>query len=356
MNNRSLSRKHSVAGALIACVLTGAAWHLLFVDSREEATNDAFIAADFTLLAPKVAGFVDEVLVDDNQRVEAGQLLVRLDDRDYQTALASAEGGLLKAQASLENATATLERQDLLIEQARASVSVDEAELVFARHELQRYQHLAQSGAGTLQNAQQAQNRIDTAQARLAQDKAALGAAHKQTDVLLALRLAAQGSLQAAQAKVQQAQLDLSHTRIAAPVAGVIGRREVRVGNYARSGETLLAIVPLSDAYTLANFQENQLTEVRPGLPVRIDVDMFPGQTLRGHVASLAPATGATFATVSPDNATGNFTKVVQRIPVKVLFDQGQTLLGQLRVGMSAVATISLHEDTPPAALPEHAR
>ncbi|MCY1348223.1 putative multidrug resistance protein EmrK [compost metagenome] len=339
--NASRSTKPIVLGttALLAGLLAWGAWHLLR-DATAQSTNDAFVSADFTLVAPKVPGFLSEVLVEDNQRVTAGQLLARIDDRDYRAAVDGARAEVASAEAQLANVQATLERQEALIAQAGASLQANRAEVRFAEHELQRYRRLVDRGAGTLQNAQQAQSRFDTAQARQTEQGAGLVAVRKQSEVLVARRDAAGAALQRARANLARAELDLSHTELRAPLEGMVGRRALRTGAYVKPGDVLLAVVPLERAYVVANFQETQLTHVRPGQPVQVGVDTFPGEVLRGHVESIAPATGVTFAAIAPDNATGNFTKVVQRIPVKIVLEPGQPLIGHLRVGMSVDASI----------------
>ncbi|BBP81793.1 secretion protein [Pseudomonas sp. Pc102] len=335
------NRTPLIVGALLAGagLIAWSAWHFT-AGSGGEGTNDAFVQADFTLVAPKVSGFIGEVLVEDNQPVTAGQLLARIDDRDYRAARSGARAAVASAEARLANARATLERQDALIRQAEATVEADRAEMAFARHELERYQHLAGQGAGTLQSAQQARSRFDTRRARQAEHAAALSATRKQTDILAAQRDAAQAALEQARAGLERAELDLSHTELRAPMDGTIGRRAVRVGAFVSPGQALLAVVPLARAYVVANFQETQLTHMRPGQAVQVTVDSFPGEVLQGHVDSIAPATGVTFAAIAPDNATGNFTKVVQRIPVKVRLDEGQPLAARLRVGMSVEADV----------------
>ncbi|MDF2490974.1 MAG: oxidoreductase, partial [Pseudomonas sp.] len=227
-----------------------------------------------------------------------------------------------------------------------AAVSAAQAETAFASHEVARYSRLAEQGAGTVQNAQQARSRVDQAKARLANTQAALLAARKQVDILDAQVASADGQLKRAEAGVERANLDLSYTRIVAPVDGMVGERALRLGAYVNPGARLLSVVPLNQAYVVGNFQETQLTHVQPGQPVSISVDTFSGETLHGHVESIAPATGVTFAAVKPDNATGNFTKVVQRIPVKIVFDADQPLRDRLRVGMSVEAVIDTQGDT----------
>ncbi|SDI75383.1 membrane fusion protein, multidrug efflux system [Pseudomonas delhiensis] len=332
------------ASLLLAAVvlLAALAWLLLRLlgPEREQSTDDAYVHADFTLVAPKVAGTVESVRVEDNQPVKAGQLLARIDARDYRAALAAAEADLLSARARLRHVGADLERQQAVIAQSAAQVEADQASQRFARQELERYQSLASRGAGTLQNAQQARSRLDNAQAALDKARAAHLAARKQLEVLQAQQMEAQSAVQRTQAQLEQAQLNLSYCEIRAPFDGMVGRRGVRVGAYVTPGSPLLAVVPLQQAYVVGNFQETQLTEVRPGQAVSVRVDTFPGAVLRGHVDSIAPATGLSFAPIAPDNATGNFTKVVQRIPVKIVLEPDQALLAHLRVGMSVVASI----------------
>lgn len=327
------------AGMLALAVLYGL-WRIVFASSAQQSTNDAYVSADFTLIAPKVAGFIGEVLVEDNQPVKAGQLLARIDAQDYQASLQAAHASVATAQAQQLNAQAMLQRQRSLIEQAKATVDADLAQVEFAEHELLRYQHLAGQGAGTLQNSQQAKNRSQTARAQLAQHKAALEAARQQTQVLAAQHTAAEASVHYAQALQARAELELSYTQLVAPFDGVVGRRSVRKGAYVKPGDTLLAVVPVAKAYVVANFLEHQMTHMSPGQRVTVSVDTFPGELLHGTVDSIAPATGVTFAAIAPDNATGNFTKVVQRIPVKITLDPQQPLTQQLRLGMSVDASV----------------
>lgn len=340
----TISSKQKLTGATAAVLAVGVLVYLLapgvFGKKPQQSTNDAFVSADFTLVAPRVAGFIKEVLVEDNQRVQAGQLLALIDDRDFRAAAQAADADTLVARAQLQNARATLERQASVIAQAQATVVAAKAEQAFAEHELNRYNHLAGVGAGTVQNAQQARTRIDQAGARLANATAVLAAERKQVEILTAQRDAAEGGLKRAQAALEMASFQLSYTRIVAPVDGMVGERAVRVGAYVTPGSKILAVVPLAQAYVLGNFQETQLTDVQPGQDVVVHVDSLGGEALTGRVESIAPATGVTFAAVKPDNATGNFTKVVQRIPVKIILDPGQPLAQRLRVGMSVEASI----------------
>ena len=343
----TISSKQKLTGATAAVLAVGVLVYLLapevFGKKPQQSTNDAFVSADFTLVAPRVAGFIKEVLVEDNQRVQAGQLLALIDDRDFRAAAQAADADTLVARAQLQNARATLERQASVIAQAQATVVAAKAEQAFAEHELNRYNHLAGVGAGTVQNAQQARTRIDQAGARLANATAVLAAERKQVEILTAQRDAAEGGLKRAQAALEMASFQLSYTRIVAPVDGMVGERAVRVGAYVTPGSKILAVVPLAQAYVLGNFQETQLTDVQPGQDVVVRVDSLGGEALTGRVQSIAPATGVTFAAVKPDNATGNFTKVVQRIPVKILLEPGQAHIHRLRVGMSVEASVNTH-------------
>lgn len=326
-------------GALLVCTAAYGSVRL-FSTPALQTTNDAFVAADVTVLTPKVGGIITAVLVADNQRVRTGDPVLRIDDRDYRAALAAAQAGVANARAAIDNAAATLARQRFLIAQAEATVTADAADLVLARSELQRAMRLAGQGAGTTQNVQQAQAKHDALVARMAQDRAAAGAAGEQRTVLLAQLAVAHAQLRNAEAAQQRAELDLDHTELRAPQDGVIARRSARVGAHVAPGTALMAVVPVQQAYIVANYLETQLARVKPGQPVTITVDGWPDAAVTGHVESIAPATGATFSAVAPDNATGNFTKVVQRVPTRITLDDDQPLRGKLRVGMSVTASI----------------
>ena len=312
-----------------------------------ETTNDAYVKADYTTIAPKVSGYIADVLVKDNERVEAGQVLARIDDRDFRAALAEAQAKVEASQAAIRNLDAQIALQQSMIEQARAQVVATRATLAFAKADAERYHDLVRTGAGTLQRSQQTQSLHDTTVAQLQRDGAALAAAEAKVAVLTTEREQAVAQRTRDEATAEQARLNLGYTTIVAPVAGTIGARSLRVGQYVAAGTQLMAVVPLDAVYVVANFKETQLTYVRSGQPVEIEIDSFPGVTLKGHVDSLAPASGLEFALLPPDNATGNFTKIVQRIPVKIVFDPS-ALNGRLRPGMSVEPSI----DTKAAARP----
>ncbi|WP_233838389.1 HlyD family secretion protein [Paraburkholderia sp. ZP32-5] len=331
-----------IAAAIIVAGLAAWAATKLLSSPNSESTNDAYVTADFTLVAPRVAGQITDVLVNDNEDVKAGQLLVRIDDRDYRAALASAEAEVAVAKASVANFDAEIARQPSLVAQARATLRSDDASIGFARANASRYQNLSDVGAGTAQEQQRASSTLAQQLAQQSHDEAALMAIEQNLDVLRAQRDKAAGALEHAQAMLEQAQLNLSYTQIRAPVDGKVGRRSARVGAIVAPGAPVLAIVPLSDAYVLANFQESQITNMRPGESVRVTVDSLPGVVIRGRIDSLAPATGVSFAPIAPDNATGNFTKVVQRVPVKITIDRGQSAASALSVGLSVEAAVAV--------------
>jgi membrane fusion protein (multidrug efflux system) len=323
----------SVAGA------GGFGYYYLTTGRYLESTNDAYVKADSTIIAPKVSGYVAEVLVADNEWVKAGQLLARIDDRDYKTALLQAQADLAASEAGVRNVKAQLELQQPLIQQQAAEVETAEANLTFAKQERARYDDLMKTGAGTVQRAQQTDAALRAQTAQLQQGKSALLAAQKRLEVLFTERDRSAALVAHARSFEHQAELNLSYTEITAPVDGTVGARSLRVGQYVQAGTQLMALVPLDQVYVVANFKETQLTHMREGQPVELHVDSFQSNKLKGHVDSLAPASGLEFALLPPDNATGNFTKIVQRVPVKIALD-GPNLRGLLRPGMSAVPTV----------------
>jgi membrane fusion protein (multidrug efflux system) len=305
-----------------------------------ETTDDAYVKADSTIVAPKVSGYLAEVLVSDNEQVKAGQLLARIDDRDFRAALDQARADVAAGDAAVHNLDAQIELQQPIIKQQAAEVDAAEANLQFAQQERTRYDELMKSGSGTVQRAQQTDAALRAQTAQLLQGKAGLAAANKKIEVLSTERAKAVAQLAHARAVEQQAALNLSYTQITAPLDGTVGARSLRVGQYVQAGTQLMAVVPLDQVYVVANFKETQLTHVRDGQPVELRVDSFHSTKLRGHVDSLSPASGLEFALLPPDNATGNFTKIVQRVPVKIVLDDA-SLKGLLRPGMSAVPTVN---------------
>ncbi|WP_394072061.1 HlyD family secretion protein [Roseixanthobacter glucoisosaccharinicivorans] len=339
--------KRLVLGIAVVGLLAGGAWYgwdYWTVGRFEVSTDDAYVKADSTIVAPKVSGYLREVLVADNQPVTAGAVLAKIDDRDYIVALHQADSNVAAAAAVVDTAKATLEQQAAVVDQARAAVTLDQANLTFAEQENDRYATLAKSGSGSVQNAQQAVSKLSIARATLERDAAALAAAQKQIATLKAQIAKAEADLTHAESLREQANLNLSYSEIVAPIDGIVGNRTLRVGQFVQAGTALMSVVPLSSVYIVANYKETQLTDVRPGQPVEIEVDSFPGHTLRGTVDSIAPASGQEFALLPPDNATGNFTKIVQRVPVRINVAADNALAGLMRPGMSVTPTIETKE------------
>ncbi len=304
-----------------------------------ETTDDAYVKADSTIIAPKVSGYIAQVLVNDNQPVTAGQLLAKIDDRDFRAAPSQAEADVAAAEAAVRNLEAQIALQQPIIEQGTADIAAAEANLKFAREEQARYDGLMKTGSGTVQRAQQTDAALRASTAQMQHAKSGLLAAERKVDVLTTQRAQAVAQRDRARAAEQQAALNLSYTAVTAPVDGTVGARSLRVGQFVQAGTQLMAVVPLDAVYVVANFKETQLTHVRSGQPVELTIDGFHGTRLRGHVDSLSPASGLEFALLPPDNATGNFTKIVQRVPVKIVLDDHK-LAGLLRPGMSAEPTV----------------
>jgi membrane fusion protein (multidrug efflux system) len=278
--------------------------------------------------------------VTDFQRVKAGDLLIQIDPADYQAQVAQAEAAVAAAQAALDNLANQIELQYATIAQAQAARLSAEAMEVEARQEQERQQSLSQTESGTRQRLEQAVAAYAKAQADVRASRAVIAAQQHQLEVLQGTRKQRAADVEAAKATLAGAKLKLGYTKIAAPFDGVVGERQVQPGDYVNIGTNLINVVPLPKVYVIANYKETQLTHVAPGQPVEITVDSFPREKLRGRVERIAPATGAQVALLPPDNATGNFTKVVQRIPVRIQFDGDQPLLARLVPGMSVVTSI----------------
>ena len=316
-------------------------WDRWASDRPLQYTDDAYIRADVSILSARISGNVLKVLVNDYQPVKAGQPLVEIDPADYEAARDAAQAAVEGAQAALTNLQNQEELQRAVIAQAEAQLVSAQAAQVEMSEEFDRQQTLVKGGiAGTEQKLQQATANLAKAQADVRSAQAAIQAQKRQLDVLIGQEGSLRANLDAARANLKTADLKLGYTKVAAPFDGIVGTRLVQVGDYVNIGTNLIAAVPIPNVYVIANFKETQLTHVAPGQPVDITVDTFPGQTLRGTVERISPASGAVFALLPPDNATGNFTKVVQRIPVRIAIDPGQALTDRLRAGMSVEAQI----------------
>lgn len=336
-----MRRALPLIGLLLLAGVAYYGWHWWTVGRFEETTDDAFLQADKVVVAPRIAGVVSSVLVADNQAVRAGDVLARIDDRDYQVALSMAVADQAKAEAGLLGAGAALAQQGAQVQVSEAGVADAQAALGFSAQEATRYHNLLQTGSGTLQRQQQTDMDLHQKLAELTKAKASLDAAEKQVDSLKALQASLAASLDGARAKVEQARLNLTYTTITAPVSGTVGDRSLRVGQVVAAGSNLLTVVPMGrDIYLVANFKETQVGDITIGQPVQFEIDAFGNHEFHGHVASFSPGTGSQFALLPPENATGNFTKIAQRVPVKIALDGSDPLLPRLRPGLSADVTV----------------
>ena len=322
----------------LALIVGGVVWWQ--GKQRWEATDNAFVQADTTEVSPQIDGYVVEVLVADNQRVEAGQVLIRLDDADARANLAQAEAELAALQAGVQNVDARAAQEQAMIASRAAAVSQAQAQADLARQQVARYGALAEKGWVSQQRIETERAGVRTAQASVAEAQAALVAEQRAAGVLGSTRTQSVATVEQARAAVNKARIALERTVIRAPVSGVVGARGVRVGQYVRPGGTILSIVPLGDTYVVANFKETQLGRLRIGQAVEIKADAFSGEPLTGHIESFAPATGSEFALIPVENATGNFTKITQRVPVRIRVDRREG--AALRPGLSVEVKVDL--------------
>lgn len=305
-----------------------------------EETNDAFIQADSVTVAPKIAGYVEQVLVRDNQDVTQGQPLVRIDPRDYRAQAQQYQAQIDVAAANADNVRAMIGEQDAAIAQAQAQLASAAEDARFAAQEAARYVPLAASGAETREKLSNLRNQAATAANRVAAQRAALLTAQRRVGSLRAQIRQADAQGEAARAQLSAASVNVGSTILRASIAGRIGDRSVRAGQFVQAGTRLLSVVPLSSLYIVANFKETQIGLMRPGQPVSIAVDALNGTDLRGHVESISPGTGAQFSLLPPQNATGNFTKIVQRVPVRIAIDAGPDARRILVPGLSVTVSV----------------
>ncbi|ARP90753.1 multidrug ABC transporter permease [Bordetella genomosp. 9] len=324
--------------ALIAALAWGAHWWL--VGRFIESTDDAYLQADSVTVAPKVSGYVTQVYVADNQAVQPGDPLVRLDDRQYRAALDQAQATIAAREADIARARAEIEQQNANVAQAEAQARVARLNAQHAQAEVQRYRPLAATGAETSERLANLTNQRDQALATQAANEAAVRAARAQIAVSTAQIAQAEAQLAAARASARQASLDLQDTVVRATLAGTVGDRTVRVGQFVQPGTRMMTLVPVQDVYLEANFKETQIGRMRAGQPVTLHVDALPGADLHGVVDSFAPGTGAQFALLPPENATGNFTKIVQRVPVRIRVQADARTRALLLPGLSVTAEV----------------
>ncbi len=346
-------RRRLLLGAVAAVALLGAGgWygeHWLTVGRFLVSTDDAYVRADATTLAAKVAGYVASVDVADNSFVHAGDVVARIDDGDYRLALEAARDKVATQQATVDRIGRQIPAQEAAVEQTRAQLTSAQAAATRAQFELERQQALAGKEFASRQTLEQAQANRDQAVAAVRSAQAAIDAAVANVDVLRAQQQEAARTLKELQTAVAKTERDLSFTLIRAPIDGVVGNRAMQVGDFVQTGTRLASLVPLDDVYIDANFKETQLARLRPGQTVAVSVDALPDQELAGTVTSVSPASGSVFSLLPPDNATGNFTKIVQRLPVRIRLPASVTAQRLLRPGMSVVVDV----DTKPQAVAE---
>jgi membrane fusion protein, multidrug efflux system len=305
-----------------------------------ESTDDAYLAADAVVVAPQVSGYVHDVLVADNQEVSAGQPLVRIDPENYQINLERQKAAYDTRQAAAAVAEAQLQQQLAEVDQTEARLAGDRDDAAFAAQESARYKRLAASGAETAEKLADMVNQNQRANVTVQVDAAAVLSARRQADTAAAQLQQTRAQVEGADASIRAAELDVSHTLIRASIAGRVGDRAVRIGQYVQPGTRLLTLVPVQDIYVVANFKETQTDRIRIGEHASVSVDALDGRSLDAVVDSIAPGTGSTFALLPPENATGNFTKIVQRVPVRLRLKTDPTLLERLVPGLSVTVDI----------------
>jgi membrane fusion protein (multidrug efflux system) len=344
---RRVSLKHAgfLGAALvlgIAAIIFGARWWT--VGRFIETTDDAYVGGNVTEIAPHISGFIGEIDVTDNQYVRAGQLLIRIEPADFEAARQRSLATVARAQAAVARLEARVALQRSLIAQAQADLAASRDLVRFDAEDAARDRALARAGAGSVRDAQHSVTAYQAAQATTLAAQARVRASQQQVAVLGAALRQAQASLGQASAQLRTAGLNLGYTEIRSPIDGYIGDRSAQVGAYVTAGTQLLSIAPAHGLWVDANFKEDQIGGIRPGQPATIVADVDPGHVLHGHIISLAPATGAVFSIIPPQNATGNFTKIVQRVPVRIVLDGAGGTLGVLRPGLSTTASVDTRD------------
>jgi membrane fusion protein, multidrug efflux system len=335
-------RRLGFFGAALATV-SGAAWrgHDWWTVGRYvESTDDAYVGGNVTAIAPHVSGFVTEVTAADNERVRAGQVLVRLDPRDFQAALDHAAAVVAARETALDGLRAGYTQQLSAIRQHKADLAAKTARAAFTAQDAERYRNLAKTNAASGQEAQQSATLDQEARSAVSSSGAALEVARQQLKVLDAQIAAARAAEAEARSDLRTAQLDLGYTEIRSPIDGYVSNRAAQVGAYVKPGAYLISVIPASGLWVDANFKEDQLARIRPGQLADVRADVLPHQSFRGRVVSLAHGTGAVFSVIPPENATGNFTKIVQRVPVRLALDAKDSGLEMLRPGLSITASV----------------
>jgi membrane fusion protein (multidrug efflux system) len=341
----SKKRVLMLVGAVVVVVGVWQGYEWWTTGRFTESTDDAYVKADITTYSAEIAGKIVAIPVADNSLVNAGDVLIKVDDTSYVAAVDQAQAGIASAKASLLNLDEEIKLQHSAVEAAQADLEYSEANLAYARANSARAHKLLETGSGTKVSAEQFDIALHSAEASERKARASLKQAKGQFDVFESQRSVKQATLAEAEAALEIAQNNLSHTVISAQFTGVVGNRGVNPGEYVYAGKKLLSVVPLSNVYVTANFKETQVERFREGMSASVSADMLGGTTFKGHIDSLAPATGSEFALLAPQNATGNFTKIVQRIPVKIILDPIEPTEGpSLRPGTSVVVDINTKE------------
>ncbi len=330
--------------ALVILVVIITRWNAWQGGKGWHATDDAYLQSDVTPVSVKVAGYVRRVPVQDFERVKAGQLVAEIVDDDYRAAVALAAANLKAAEAQLGTLGAQQSLQESNVAAARDVVASTSVNLAQNARDTERQRQLQAIGSSTVEAAERLASAREQLTDQLSQNRAQVEAAQRQIGVLKAQGAQAAAAVEAQKANLRNAEINLGYTRIVASEDGVLGQRQIRPGQYAAVGGQITTLTPLPRVWVVANFKETQLTHMAVGDRAEIRVDTFPGQVLKGHVQSFAPGSGSQFALLPPDNATGNFTKVVQRVAVKILIDDADGLGGRLRPGLSVNARVNAQD------------
>jgi membrane fusion protein (multidrug efflux system) len=332
--------------AVGALVIITTRWNRWESNASMQTTDDAYLQSDLTPIAAKVSGYVRSMPVQDFERVHAGQLLVQIVDDDYRATVDQLSASVAAAQAQIGALKAQQALQAANVEAAKATIAATTANIDQNARDLTRQHRLLETGSSSTEAAEKLQTARAQLAAQLQQNRAQETAAARQLQVLAAQEAQAEAALAAQKASLAVAKINLGYTRIVAPQDGVIGVRQVKPGQFVPVGGQVTSLTPLPNVWVIANFKETQLTHMAVGQRARIEVDTYPGHALKGHVIAFAPGSGQQFSLLPPDNATGNFTKVVQRIAVKILIDDADGLIDRLRPGMSVVATVETRDGT----------
>ncbi len=351
-------RRKIFLGLLLLALLGFGVWRAVRYFSYDRhfvSTDNAYVEADIAAIAPKVQGYIRDVLVQDNQRVQKGDVLATIDDRDYRAKLIQSEATVATRRAIINNAAATAEKQVSAIAAAKSEIVAKKAEAVRASEDLQRFAKLRKEQWISQQRYQTADADAARSQADVDKAQSELKSQQSQIDVLKSQTKVAAASFRESLAAVETARLDVENCVLRAPVDGVVGNKAVRVGQYVRAGSLLMAVVPMRDVYVVANYKETQLQKVREGQHVKLHVDAYPDADIQGIVDSISPAAGSRFSILPPENATGNFTKIVQRLAVKIRLT-GLPNDVRLTPGMSVETEIDTRSPHSPPTKPQPAQ